>query len=119
LIPDLLCYRLGGTIGAERTIASTTQLYDVAAGTWSDAVFEAVGLPRRLVPPLREPGEQLGPLRPELRSRLGVTDRVLLTTVASHDTASAVAAVPAEDEHFAYISCGTWSLVGVELDAPV
>jgi rhamnulokinase len=119
MIPDLLCYRLNGAIGAERTIASTTQLYDVAAGTWSDAVFDAVGLPRRLVPPLREPGERLGPLLPELRSQLGLTERVRLTSVASHDTASAVAAVPAEDEHFAYISCGTWSLVGVELDTPV
>ncbi len=119
MIPDLLCHRLTGAVGAERTNASTTQLYDVSAGTWSGTLVEKLGLPRRILPDLREPGDDLGPARPDLRAALGVDERLRVTTVASHDTASAVAAVPAEGENFAYISCGTWSLVGVELDDPV
>ncbi|MEQ4207597.1 rhamnulokinase family protein [Actinopolymorpha sp. B9G3] len=119
MIPDLLCHRLTGTIGAERTNASTTQLYDVTRSGWSDDLIAKLDLPRRIFPPLREPGEPVGTLLPHVRSALGVNDGLRVTAVASHDTASAVAAVPAEGEHFAYISCGTWSLVGVELPAPV
>ena len=119
MIPDLLCHRLTGAVGAERTNASTTQLYDVRAGDWAGTLADKLGLPRRILPPLREPGDSLGPVLPGLRSDLGVDDGVRVTAVASHDTASAVAAVPAEGETFAYISCGTWSLVGVELPTPV
>ncbi|WP_020574266.1 rhamnulokinase [Actinopolymorpha alba] len=119
MIPDLLCHRLTGTVGAERTNASTTQLYDVTAATWAGELIDKLGLPARLFPPLREPGESLGPVLPDVRAALGVNDSLRVTVVASHDTASAVAAVPAEDENFAYVSCGTWSLVGVELAAPV
>jgi rhamnulokinase len=119
MIPDLLCHRLTGTVGAERTNASTTQLYDVTAGGWADDLIAKLGLPRRLFPTLREPTDVLGPLRQDLRAFLGIDDNLVVTAVGSHDTASAVAAVPARDEHFAYVSCGTWSLVGVELTAPV
>jgi rhamnulokinase len=119
MIPDLLCHRLTGTVGAERTNASTSQLYDVSERDWAAGLVDKLGLPRRILPPLRDPGAVLGPVLPEVSSGLGVGDRLRVTSVASHDTASAVAAVPAEGERYAYISCGTWSLVGVELPAPV
>ena len=119
LVPDLLIYWLTGTIGAEVTNASTTQLLDVRTGNWADTVLDRAGIRPTLLPPLRRPGEIVGPLLPEVLARTGLAARTPLTTVASHDTASAVVAVPAAGTDFAYISCGTWSLVGVELAQPV
>ncbi|MEV0609823.1 rhamnulokinase family protein [Polymorphospora rubra] len=115
MIPDLIAYWLTGQVGAEITNASTTQLYDVHTRTWADGLMADAGIPRHLFPPLREPGTRIGPTLPGLD--LPGTPEVV--AVGSHDTASAVVAVPASGEHFAYISCGTWSLVGVELDRPV
>jgi rhamnulokinase len=114
LMPDLLAYWLTGEIGAERTNASTTQLLDVNTGTWAAELAGQVGIPAGILPPLREPGQAVGVLKAD--AGLGP---VQVTTVASHDTASAVVGVPAWGERFAYLSCGTWSLVGVELDRPV
>ncbi|HEY8454557.1 MAG TPA: rhamnulokinase family protein [Actinopolymorphaceae bacterium] len=119
MVPDLVCYKLTGSVGAERTNASTTQLYDPTARAWSRDLITKLGLPARIFAPLRDPGTPLGPVVSDLRDRCGVDASTTVVTVASHDTASAVAAVPAETENFAYISCGTWSLVGVELDHPV
>jgi rhamnulokinase len=119
MVPDLVCYKLTGSVGAERTNASTTQLYDPTARAWSRDLITKLGLPARIFAPLRDPGTPLGPVVSDLRARCGVDASTTVVTVASHDTASAVAAVPAETENFAYISCGTWSLVGVELDHPV
>jgi rhamnulokinase len=113
LLPDLLVFWLTGTIGAERTNASTTGLLDARTGAWSPDVAAALGVPVRPLPPLREPGEPAGRTLPRTGLDLAVT------TVASHDTASAVLAVPATTPRFAYVSAGTWSLTGVELDAPV
>ncbi|MEV4146764.1 rhamnulokinase family protein [Amycolatopsis sp. NPDC049691] len=111
LIPDLLNYWLTGEIGAERTNASTTQLYDVRARTWADTLAARVGIPSRLLPPLRDPGTVVGKAR-ELSG-------IPVIAVGSHDTASAVVAVPASPgTNFAYISSGTWSLAGLELPAP-
>ncbi|WP_072482207.1 rhamnulokinase [Amycolatopsis australiensis] len=111
LVPDLLNYWLTGEIGAERTNASTTQLYDVRARTWATSLAARVGIPSRLLPPLRDPGTVVG-TAPELAG-------LPVIAVGSHDTASAVVAVPAEPgTNFAYISSGTWSLAGLELDAP-
>ncbi|MFJ1759330.1 rhamnulokinase family protein [Amycolatopsis sp. NPDC088138] len=111
LVPDLLNYWLTGEIGAERTNASTTQLYDVRARTWAFSLATRVGIPPRLLPPLRDPGTVVGPAR-ELSG-------VPVIAVGSHDTASAVVAVPASPgSTFAYISCGTWSLAGLELPEP-
>lgn len=111
LVPDLLNYWLTGEIGAERTNASTTQLYDVRARTWAFSLASRVGIPPRLLPPLRDPGTVVGVAR-ELSG-------VPVIAVGSHDTASAVVAVPAEPgTNFAYISCGTWSLAGLELPEP-
>jgi rhamnulokinase len=115
LIPDLLAYWLTGSAGAELTNASTTALFDVRSRTWSTALIERLGIPATLFPALREPGAPAGTALPET----GLPAGLPVTAVASHDTASAVAAVPASGDRFAYISCGTWSLVGVELPAPV
>jgi rhamnulokinase len=115
LIPDLLAYWLTGEAGAEITNASTTSLLDVRAQAWATGLIEKAGLPPRIFPPLRRPGEVIGPvIEPN-----GLGSPLILTAVASHDTASAVAAVPAAGPDFAYISSGTWSLAGMELGAPV
>ncbi|MEU6134567.1 rhamnulokinase family protein [Nocardioides sp. NPDC047086] len=119
LLPDLLGYWLTGAIGAERTNASTTQLYDVRRGAWAVDLCRELGIPEGVLPPLRDPGSLLGTLLPEVADELGVTTDVPVVAVGSHDTASAVVGVPAEVGDFAYISSGTWSLVGLELDRPV
>jgi len=114
LIPDLLGYWLTGVLVAEATNASTTQLLDLRTGNWSVSLLAELGLRASLLPRVCDPGTALGPVRPGL---LAGTPEVV--AVGSHDTASAVVGVPAAGDDFAYISCGTWSLVGVELDAPV
>jgi rhamnulokinase len=119
LIPDLIGYWLSGRSGAEATNASTTGLLDVRSGGWSEETLQALGLRPGLLPPLHRPGEVLGPLLPEVVAETGLPPQTVLTAVGSHDTASAVVGVPAAGERFAYVSCGTWALVGVELDQPV
>jgi rhamnulokinase len=119
LIPDLLTCWLTGAVGAEVTNASTTGLLDATTRQWSDVLIERLGLPRGLFPPLTQPGDRLGELTADVLAETGLTGPVPVTAVGSHDTASAVVGVPAESAHFAYVSCGTWSLVGVELPAPV
>ncbi|MEU4604902.1 rhamnulokinase family protein [Kribbella sp. NPDC023972] len=116
MIPDLLGYWLTGEVGAERTNASTTQLYDVRAQAWSSELAERVGVSMKLLPELRDPGTVLGTVLPDAT---GLAAGTPVIAVGSHDTASSVVAVPAADERFAYISSGTWSLVGLELDSPV
>jgi sugar (pentulose or hexulose) kinase len=115
LIPDLLAYWLTGEAGAEITNASTTSLFDVRAQAWAIGLIRQAGLPPRIFPPLRRPGDVIGPIM----GPNGVGSELPLIAVGSHDTASAVAGVPAGGPNFAYISSGTWSLAGVELDAPV
>ncbi|MFG3436800.1 rhamnulokinase family protein [Nonomuraea sp. NPDC047897] len=115
MIPDLLAYWLTGDLGAERTNASTTGLYDVTRRDWAWDLVDRLGLPRHVLAPITD--GPAGPLRPDVAEETGYGTTV--TRVASHDTASAVVAVPAATPAFAYISCGTWSLVGVELPAPV
>jgi len=119
LLPDLLGYWLTGRTGAEATNASTTGLLDVRTGQWSGEVLRAVGIRPELLPPLRQPGEVVGPVRAEVAEETGLPPSTVVTAVGSHDTASAVVGVPADGDRFAYVSCGTWSLVGVELDRPV
>jgi rhamnulokinase len=119
LIPDLLAHWLTGTVGAEITNASTTGLLDATTRSWAFELADSLGLPRALFPPLRQPGERLGELTGEVLAETGLAGPVPLTAVGSHDTASAVVGVPADGDRFAYVSCGTWSLVGVELDKPV
>ena len=120
MIPDLLAYWLTGQLGVEATNASTTQLYDVRARAWSETLADRVGVPVRLLPELREPGQVIGPLLPEVAEETGLDPATPVIAVGSHDTASSVVAVPAAiGERFAYISSGTWSLVGLELAEPV
>jgi rhamnulokinase len=119
LVPDLLAYWLTGARRAEITNASTTGLLDVRARTWSKDLMARAGIDAGLFVPLVEPGERIGELAPHVLAETGLTGPVPVVAVGSHDTASAVVGVPAAGERFAYISCGTWSLVGVELAAPV
>ncbi|MGH8961215.1 MAG: rhamnulokinase [Jatrophihabitantaceae bacterium] len=118
LIPDLFGYWLTGELGSELTNASTTGLLDVRTRNWADDVFARLELRRDLLPAIRRPGDRVGELLPSVADECGL-GAVPVVAVGSHDTASAVVGVPARDERFAYISCGTWSLVGVELDEPV
>jgi rhamnulokinase len=113
LTPDLLALWLCGELANERTNASTTGLLDARSGEWATGVIRELGLPERLFGPLAEPGTELGPLL--AHHDLGDTP---VYAVASHDTASAFAAVPV-DEHAAVLSSGTWSLLGLELPEPV
>ncbi|MET9405044.1 rhamnulokinase family protein [Streptomyces sp. NPDC002935] len=119
LVPDLLSYWLTGEAGTELTNASTTQLIDPRTRDWSYGLAERLGIDLGLFAPLRRPGDPAGTLLPHVLEETGRTGPVPVTTVGSHDTASAVAAVPATGERFAYICTGTWSLAGLELDAPV
>ncbi|CAN5164366.1 rhamnulokinase family protein [soil metagenome] len=119
LIPDLIGYWLTGRQFAERTNASTTGLIDVTTGEWNDALIAQLALPRSIFPELISAGTTVGPLLPAVASEIGIGAPFDIVAIGSHDTASAVVAVPAADENFAYISCGTWGLVGVELEHPV
>jgi rhamnulokinase len=124
LIPDLLAYWLTGQAGAEVTNASTTALLDVSSRTWAAGLMRRAGIPPGLFPALRQPGDAIGPVTGTAGGDdgelTGADGKALpLIAVGSHDTASAVAAVPADGPDFAYISSGTWSLVGMELDRPV
>lgn len=117
-IADLFSYWLTGIAVSEYTMASTSQLLDARERRWSTALIRDMDLPEAIFPPLVMPGTSLGPLQPVLVQELGL-DKVSVTATASHDTASAVVAVPAEGSNFAYISSGTWALLGTELDQPL
>ncbi|MGW1981422.1 rhamnulokinase [Streptomyces collinus] len=119
LIPDLLTYWLTGEQGTELTNASTTQLIDPRTRSWAHGLADRLGIDLSLFAPLRRPGDRAGLLRPGVLEDTGLTGPVPVTAVGSHDTASAVAAVPADTPRFAYICTGTWSLAGLELHAPV
>ena len=116
LLPDYFHWRLTGVARNESTIASTTGLLNAETGDWDWDIIDALGYPRRLFGLLHRPGESVGPLRAELRDELGFDCTVTLP--GCHDTASAVAACPCEDGAL-YISSGTWSLMGTELDSPL
>lgn len=111
-MPDLLAYFLTGEKGVEYTMASTSQLLDPRTRNWSREVFERLGLPEKLAAKIQMPGAMRGTLLPEIARECGV-DEIPVYVVGGHDTASAVAAVPAEGGDYAYLSSGTWSLLGV------
>ncbi len=117
MMPELLSRLLTGRNAAEYSIASTSALVDARARAWSDELIDALGLPRRLFGELHQPGEFRAPVQPEVRSQTGCRADVILS--GSHDTASAVAATPLGDRRAMYISSGTWSLAGMELDEPL
>lgn len=121
LVPDLLAHLLTGARVAERTNASTTGLLDVGTGDWSAELLDRLDLDRRLLPDVVAPGTVIGTVTADAAARAGHPGLlgVPVVAVGSHDTASAVVGVPADGDRFAYLSCGTWSLVGVELDEPI
>ncbi len=116
-IPDLLNYFLTGKMANEYTILSTGALLDAQKRDYAKDIIAKVGIPQRLFGNIVAPGMSLGKLLPQVQSEVGKTDAEVLT-VASHDTASAVIAVPTQEKEFLFISSGTWSLMGTELDAP-
>jgi rhamnulokinase len=118
LVPDLLHFWLTGVKRAERTNASTTQFFDATKRAWSTELLERFGLPHHFLPELIAPGEIIASLEPKLAAELGLEGAVVVA-VGTHDTASAVAAAPLQDASSAYISSGTWSLVGLETKTPV
>ena len=119
LVPDLLAHWLTGAEVAELTNASTTQLLDVTRRDWSAELLGRLGIERGLFPSVVEPGQRVGELQAQVLDDTGLSGPLPVVAVGSHDTASAVVGVPATSDRFAYISCGTWSLVGVELPEPV
>jgi rhamnulokinase len=119
MLPDLLGFWLTGEQVVERTNASTTGLLDVGSGTWNATLIDKLSLPRSLFLFLVDPGTRIGALREEVAAEVGATAALEVIAVGSHDTASAVVGVPMTEPGAAYISSGTWSLVGVELDRPV
>ena len=114
LMPDLLGYLLTGTIRAEYTNATTTMLYDPAKQDWAWDILRVLDIPEKIFPPLDRAGTVRGALKPELAKELGL-NAVPFAAVGTHDTASAVAAIPGSG-HFAFCSCGTWSLLGTETE---
>jgi rhamnulokinase len=119
LVPDLLAYFLTGERRFERTNASTTQVVDVRTGELASSMLSSLGLRTDVFAPPIAPGEFVGDLLPRVGASTEIISPASVVAVASHDTASAVLAVPALSEDFAYVASGTWSLVGLELDHPV
>ena len=118
-IPDLLHYWLSGKPAIEATIASTSQMIDCNTGGWAPELLEPLGIPDRLLQPTIPPGSDLGPILPEVARATGLSPEVRVVLPPSHDTASAVAAVPADPKTaWCYLSSGTWSLLGAELPKP-
>jgi sugar (pentulose or hexulose) kinase len=116
--PDLLGYWLTGKKTQERSIVSTTQLYNPNTKNWDYSLIERLGLPKRLFNKISNPGVTLGDLRASLKEQTGLK-KLKVITVGGHDTASAVAAVPSQKKVPAYLSSGTWSLMGLELSKPI
>ncbi len=118
LMPDLFHYWLTGRISAEYTIATTTQFYDPRRGDWARDLLHQLDLPDRILPQIVPPGTVLGPLLGDVAAEAGIPAAPVVAP-ASHDTGSAVAAAPAEGEDWAFLSSGTWSLLGAEVAAPI
>ena len=118
LIPDYLMYRLTGKVVAEKTNASTTQLLNILTGDYDDSLLKLAGIKRKQLPDLIDAGSYIGKILPDLSKQYNLPE-VSVYTVASHDTASAIVGIPSESENFAYISSGTWSLIGIENDVPI
>lgn len=117
-MPDLFGYMLTGKMCAEYSIASTSQLIDLDKRTWSKEILDAFGIKESVFAPLVQPGTVLGELSKEICEECGV-DPVPVISVCGHDTQSAITSVPCEDGDFVFLSSGTWSLFGTELDKPI
>ena len=117
--PDALIYMLTGKAICEYTIASTSQMLNPNTGDLDAELLRSIGLDRSQFGPMTQPGTVIGPLSEQVRQATGVGEDLKVIAIAAHDTASAVAAVPAKDPDYAYLSCGTWSLMGIESPVPV
>jgi len=119
-IPDLLNYWLTGIIKNEYSIATTTQLYNPIERNWSIKIMNKLGLKREIFGEIIMPGTKIGKLLPAIAREIGADSEVVVVAPACHDTGSAVAAIPVEDDtNYAYISSGTWSLIGIESPKPI
>ena len=118
MMPDLLAYYLTGRQCVERTNAIATQLYDTCAAQWWDGAFDLFGLPRSIMPELVDPGTVLGEVSDAVKRETGLKRGVVIAP-CTHDTGSAVAAVPGQGADWAFLSSGTWSVVGALVDEPV
>jgi rhamnulokinase len=119
MMPDLFNYWLTGRQACEYTIASTSQMLDAQERRWALDLLSEIGIPTRILPPQVAPGSVWGELRAEVAAEVGLDKPAPVIATGSHDTASAVAAIPELDDDSLYISSGTWSLVGVEVAEPV
>jgi rhamnulokinase len=119
MMPDYFHFLLGGNQRNEVSIASTSQMLDATTGDWSTELISKLGLPQRLFQPPCSPGTMLGLLNADVSAKTGLSADIRIVAPGSHDTASAVAAVPAVGNSWAYLSSGTWSLLGVELSSPI
>lgn len=118
LMPDLFNYFLSGVKKSERSIVSTTQMSNPCEPGWVMEVAEKFGIPKNIFTEVVPTGTRLGPIRKEIQEELGVADMDVVA-VAGHDTQCALTAVPAKEDDFIFVSCGTWSLFGTELEKPV
>ena len=118
MMPDLFAYYLGAKPVAEMSIASTTQLFDANTKTWSEECCERLKIKHSLLPEIAAGGTVVGTLSDEICKELDIKPAKIIAA-CGHDTQSAMVAVPAGEKDFAFLSCGTWSLLGTELDAPV
>ena len=117
-MPDALVYMLTDEAVMEQTVASTSQMLNPQTGDLDTKILASIGMSRERFGRLVKPGERVGVLSPKVQEMTGLGP-VPVVAVGSHDTASAVAAIPAEDGNYAYLSCGTWSLLGIESPAPI
>ena len=119
MMPDLFNYFLTGVTASEYTNSTTSQMYNVSEGKWAVDLMKKLGVPTDLYLDVVKPGTKIGTLLPEISKELGVP-AIPVVSVASHDTASAAVSVPVtEGEDYAFISCGTWSIMGAEIDKPL
>lgn len=118
LMPDLFAYMLTGAKSTEYTVASTTQMLDAEKRDWSPEIFKKIGIPKQLFPDIVKAGNVKGKLSDSICEELGVS-KVDVISVASHDTKSAIAAVPTQEKDYIFISCGTWSMFGTVIDTPI
>lgn len=119
MMPDFFNYMLSGKMKAEYTIASTTNLADPNTRNWSWELIDSFGFPKNIFPEMIEPGTKLGTLLPSIAERTGLNSNIPVFASAGHDTASAVASIPVQENNWAFLSSGTWSLMGIELQEPL
>lgn len=118
MMSDLFRYFLSGEAACELTAAGASQLVDIRTGTWCEEIFETFGLPRHMLPKLVQAGRVVGPLEPDVSGQTGLCSAPVIA-VAGHDTPSAAAAVPIAGPDSAFLSCGTWAVLGITNDAPI